>query len=165
MSLPYNSEKGSAEVPIDEKYGFKPEGAQHVETVGPDSHGHQNITADGVAHIDASVAAAVAANVEDYETLVAEAEEATRRETNMTLKEAFRTYPKVSLDGENCFFRYLTVLPSRQSDGRSCCRPRLSWRVTTLPFWVPSSLSVSRIAGCTANESGAHLAIPNSRLP
>jgi SP family general alpha glucoside:H+ symporter-like MFS transporter len=98
--LPYKN----SEVRVDDEKFDEKTGAQHVEHVAvnavPDGHhahhDHVNITPDGVAHIDASVAAGVAANVEDYETLVREAAQATAREANMPLKEAFRTYPKVS---------------------------------------------------------------------
>lgn len=92
--LAYN---GNPEVPIDEKFAPVAEHVEHVQHVHYDQHGHVdhvNITSDGVAHIDASIAAGVAANVEDYETLVREASEATARESQMSVKTAFKTYPK-----------------------------------------------------------------------
>lgn len=151
MSLPYNPEKGSSEVPIDEKYGLKSDTTQHVETVRPDRHGHQNITSDGVAHIDASVAAGVAANVEDYETLIAEAEEATKREANMTMREAFRTYPKVSeLVSRGC--SRVSHANHRLSAGPCSSRPPSSWRDTTPLSSVPSLPSVSDLSGQTRSE-------------
>lgn len=66
--------------------------AQHFEVV-PTLGDHRQ-PAENVAHIDSAVAAGVAASVEDYETLVAEAQAATLREQNMSIREAFRTYPK-----------------------------------------------------------------------
>ncbi|KAI1174551.1 general alpha-glucoside permease [Nemania sp. FL0916] len=45
-------------------------------------------------HIDESVAARIAANVDDFMTLVNEANEANERERDMTLRHAFKVYPK-----------------------------------------------------------------------
>ncbi|KAI1281543.1 general alpha-glucoside permease [Xylaria sp. FL0933] len=46
------------------------------------------------AHIDEAVAARIAGNVEDFMTLVKEADEANERERGMTLRHAFKVYPK-----------------------------------------------------------------------
>ncbi|KAI0425339.1 general alpha-glucoside permease [Xylaria sp. FL1042] len=46
------------------------------------------------AHIDAAIAARIAGNVEDFMTLVKEADEANERERGMTLRHAFKVYPK-----------------------------------------------------------------------
>ncbi|KAK5629239.1 hypothetical protein RRF57_004953 [Xylaria bambusicola] len=45
-------------------------------------------------HIDAAVATRIADNVEDFMTLVNEADEANKRERGMTLRHAFKVYPK-----------------------------------------------------------------------
>ncbi|KAI1305461.1 general alpha-glucoside permease [Xylaria venustula] len=46
------------------------------------------------ARIDAAIAARIAGNVEDFMTLVNEADEANERERGMTLRHAFKIYPK-----------------------------------------------------------------------
>ncbi|KAI0513104.1 general alpha-glucoside permease [Xylaria bambusicola] len=46
------------------------------------------------AHIDAAVAARIADNVDDFMTLVNEADEANERERGMTLRHALKVYPK-----------------------------------------------------------------------
>ncbi|KAI1348785.1 general alpha-glucoside permease [Xylaria sp. FL0043] len=46
------------------------------------------------AHIGEAVAARIAGNVEDFMTLVKEADEANERERGMTLRHAFKVYPK-----------------------------------------------------------------------
>ncbi|KAI0406370.1 general alpha-glucoside permease [Xylaria palmicola] len=45
-------------------------------------------------HIDEAIAARIAENVEDFMTLVNEANEANERERDMTLRHAFKVYPK-----------------------------------------------------------------------
>ncbi|KAJ8109795.1 hypothetical protein ONZ43_g6037 [Nemania bipapillata] len=45
-------------------------------------------------HIDEAVAARIAENVEDFMTLVNEANDANEREREMTLRHAFKVYPK-----------------------------------------------------------------------
>ncbi|KAI8634410.1 general alpha-glucoside permease [Xylariaceae sp. FL1651] len=45
-------------------------------------------------HVDEAIAARIAANVDDFMTLVNEANEANERERHMTLRHAFKVYPK-----------------------------------------------------------------------
>ncbi|KAI1873473.1 hypothetical protein JX265_005095 [Neoarthrinium moseri] len=45
-------------------------------------------------HVDAAIASKIAANVDDFMTLVSEANEANEREKGMKLSTAFKTYPK-----------------------------------------------------------------------
>ncbi|KAI0544224.1 general alpha-glucoside permease [Xylaria curta] len=67
----------------DEKRGAA---EKDVET----TQAHRNVSA----HIDEAVAARIADNVDDFMTLVNEANEANERERGMTLRHAFTVYPK-----------------------------------------------------------------------
>ncbi|OAG04873.1 sugar transporter [Paraphaeosphaeria sporulosa] len=64
------------------------EQSQHIEEVAvPKTHGSYT-------HVDETIARKVAANVDDFMTLVAEADAANQRERGMPLTTAFRVYPK-----------------------------------------------------------------------
>ncbi|KAI0536037.1 general alpha-glucoside permease [Xylaria digitata] len=65
----------------------KPDFEKDVETARADRRGQS-------AHVDEAIAARVAGNVEDFMTLVNEANEANERERGMTLRHALKVYPK-----------------------------------------------------------------------
>ncbi|GAW15848.1 hypothetical protein ANO14919_052700 [Xylariales sp. No.14919] len=65
----------------------KQDSDKDVETARTGRHGQST-------HIDEAVAARIAGNVEDFMKLVSEANEANERERGMTLRHAFKVYPK-----------------------------------------------------------------------
>ncbi|KAI1360058.1 general alpha-glucoside permease [Xylaria arbuscula] len=79
----------------DDDIGMKSAAAQDTMS---EKHDVEKDVEDGrharSAHIDAAIAARIADNVDDFMTLVNEADEANERERGMTLRHAFKVYPK-----------------------------------------------------------------------
>lgn len=65
-----------------------------AERTGPEPHHHGRHAAIEYTQINNAIASGVAHNVDDFMTLVTEADQANDRERNMKLSTAFKVYPK-----------------------------------------------------------------------